>query len=234
MKLKAILIDDEQHCLDTLSYDLETHCPEQVAIKGIAKNAIEATALINKVKPDLIFLDIELPGMNGIEFLESIGELDSKLVFTTAYSKYAVDGYKYKASGYLLKPVDKNDLISVVSEIHQNTQKANSSLIDKLSVKDSKGTEFIEFSQIRLCEASNNYTIIHLVSGEQKMISKTLKAVQSELPEKHFVRVHQSYVLNLRFIKKYLHEDGGTIELDNGEKYRLSKGYKESFLSIIE
>ncbi len=86
MKLRTLLIDDEQHCLDTLSYDLKKHCSEQIEILGTANNAIEATGQINKIKPDLIFLDIELPGMTGIEFLESIGSLEAKLVFTTAYS----------------------------------------------------------------------------------------------------------------------------------------------------
>ena len=234
MKLKTILIDDEQHCLDTLTYDLEKHCSDTVEILGTAGNAIEATGQINKVRPDLIFLDIELPGMNGIEFLESIGELEAKLVFTTAYSHYALDGYRFKASGYLLKPIDKDELVKVVSEIHLEKQKADTVLKGKLSVKDSKGTEFIEFGSIRLCEASNNYTVLHLSDGTTKTVSKTLKTVLSELPEKDFIRIHQSYAINLKYLKKYLHEDGGTVQLDNDKKYRLSKGYRETFLAMME
>ncbi|MEO9872756.1 LytR/AlgR family response regulator transcription factor [Ekhidna sp.] len=234
MKLKALLIDDEQHCLDTLSYDLETHCSHQVDIQGTSKNTMEATAQINKVKPDLIFLDIELPGMNGIEFLESIGELDSKLVFTTAYSQYALEGYKHNASGYLLKPIDKEELIKIVSKLYAEKKNDQSIFNDRLTIKDAQGTEFIKLSDIRLCEASNNYTIIHLTAGDKKTVSKTLKAVQSELPTNQFVRIHQSYLINMQCVKKYLRMDGGTIELDNGEQYRLSKGYRESFLSMIQ
>ncbi len=234
MKLKTLLIDDEQHCLDTLSYDLETYCNNQVEIKGVAKNAIEATAQINRIKPDLIFLDIELPGMSGIEFLESIGDLDAKLVFTTAYSNYAIEGYKFNASGYLLKPVDKDELITIVSQLHAELQNDVDILSDRLTINDNQGTEFVEYASIRLFEASNNYTIIHLADGEQKMVSKTLKAVQSQLPSNEFVRIHQSYIINLRNLKKFLRVDGGTIELDNGQQYPLSKGYKEHFLSLIQ
>ena len=234
MKLKTLLIDDEQHCLDTLSYDLNKHCAGQIEILGTAANAIEATAQINRIKPDLIFLDIELPGMSGIQLLESIGSLRAKLVFTTAYSQYAIEGYKFNASGYLLKPVDKDELIDVVLRIHREQQSQLPTFDDKLSLRDAQGTEFIEFSEIRLCEASNNYTIIHFKNDQQKIASKTLKNIQNELPSNQFIRIHQSYIVNIAFIKKYLKSDGGTVELDNGKRYSVSKSYRESFLSLFQ
>ncbi len=133
----------------------------------------------------------------------------------------------------MLKPIDKDDLIEIVNKLSEQAEKERSVFKDRLAVKDAQGTEFIEFSDIRTCEASNNYSIIHLSNGEQKIVSKTLKAIQSELPSNQFVRIHQSYIINVSYIKKYLKSDGGTVELDNGLQYRISKGYRDQFLSMI-
>lgn len=232
MKLKALIIDDEQHCIDTLSYDLEKHCGNKVVLAGSAMNAVEAVTQLHQLKPDVVFMDIELPGMTGIQLLQSIGKLESALVFTTAYSQYAIEGYKYEAAAYLLKPVDKDELIAVIDRLSE--QHTPAALSDRLSITDSKGIELIDFAAIRYCEASNNYCIIHLKNGGQKVVSKTLKAIESQLPTEGFVRIHQSYLVNMGCVTKYLKEDGGLVQLDNGSTLRLSKGYKEGFLALLK
>lgn len=232
MKLRALIIDDEQHCIDTLSFDLERYCSEKVILVGSAKNAVAAVDQIHQLKPDVVFMDIELPGMSGIELLESLGELDAALVFTTAYSQYAIEGYKYQAAAYLLKPVDKDELVEVVSRLAQ--QVVVPSLSDRLAITDSKGIELIDFADIRYCEASNNYCIIHLKNGRQKVVSKTLKAIARQLPAERFIRIHQSFLVNMRCVTKYLKEDGGLVLLDDGKTLRLSKGHREGFLALLK
>lgn len=235
MKLNTIIIDDEQHCIDTLSYDLQRRCDEMIALVGHGKNAIEATALINSKKPDLIFLDIELPGMNGLEFLDAVGELDADVVLTTAHSKYAIEGYKFNVTAYLLKPVDPHDLQKVVAGIHEKKKELNRSLLtEKLAIADAKGIEFISHEDIISCQSDNNYTIIFLNDGTQKVVSKTLKYIESQLPSSHFVRIHHSTIINLMHVKKYLKSDGGQVEMKNGAIYGLSKRYKDDFLALLQ
>lgn len=236
MKLKTILVDDEQHCLDTLSYDLEMCCGDRIEIVGTAQNAIQATALITSKKPELIFLDIELPGMTGLDFLESIGHLDADVVFTTAHSKYALEGYKFEVKGYLLKPIDPLELEQVVNRIYTSKQSDStpSILDEKLPISDTSGTEFINFDHIVLCQSNNNYTILHLVNGQQKLVSKTLKRIESQLPKNQFIRIHQSSIINLQYVSKYLKNDGGQVELKNGQTIGISKSYKDSFLKLFQ
>lgn len=231
MKLKAIIIDDEQHCIDTLTYDLEKYCAEYVTILDTGKNAIEATSLINKHQPDLLFLDIELPGINGMDFLSQIGPINCAVIFTTAYGKYAREGYKYEAAGYLLKPIDHEELKEVVERV-SNGKQSSKVFQSRLAVTDNQGVEFIAHAQIKLCEASNNYTSIYLSDGSKKVVSKTLKAIESQLPNEQFIRIHQSFIINISFIKKFLKVDGGTIELTDGTTYSLSKKYKDRFTQL--
>ena len=227
-KLKALLVDDEQHCLDTLRFDLERHCNNQLTIIGEVQNVIAATAQINKSHPDIIFLDIDLPGMNGLEFLESIGDIDAKIVFTTAHSKYAIPAYKFKAEAFLLKPINSEELTEVVSKLYQSINEAESIFSkEKLAVNDLHGTTFIPYNEIISCESNDNYCIIRLLNGESKTVSKTLKYVEQAIHEKSFLRVHQSYLVNSKHIKKYLKRDGGTLEMSGGKMIPVSKSYRE-------
>jgi len=233
-KLKALLVDDELHCLDTLRFDLERHCNDQIVIIDEVQNVIAATAHINKSHPDIIFLDIDLPGMNGLEFLESIGDIGAKIVFTTAHSKYAVPAYKFKAEAFLVKPINSEELVEVVNKLHRSINEAESTFSNKkLAVKDLHGTTFIDFDDIVTCESNDNYCIIHLVNGETKTVSKTLKFIEEAIHENSFLRVHQSYLVNTMHLKKYLKRDGGTIEMLGGKLVPVSKSYKEKVNNFL-
>ncbi|MGB3183478.1 MAG: LytTR family DNA-binding domain-containing protein [Cyclobacteriaceae bacterium] len=234
MKLRAIIVDDEQHCIDTLSFDLKRRCKEQVEVVATAKNAMEALSFISKDKPDILFLDIDLPGMSGLQFLEALGDLSVKVIFTTAHSKYAVPAYKFKAEAFLVKPIDTEDLEEVVGRLYEELSQQKQRLFsDKLPVSSTKGTEFIALDQIVACESSSNYCLIHLASGEDRMVSKTLKAIEASLTGDEFVRIHQSYLINLRYLKSYLKTDGGSVELTNGKVYPVSKSYRPGLQRLL-
>ena len=233
MKLKALLVDDEPHCLDTLRFDLKRSCEPLLEIVGEAKNVLEAMALLNKKKPDILFLDIDLPDMNGMDFLKSLGETDVKVVFTTAHSKYAIPAYKFKAEAFLLKPISAKELKEVVEQVHSEHVKKSSFLSNKLAITDLNGTTYLNYADIIACESNSNYCIIHLSDQTKMTVSKTLKHIESLLDSQIFYRVHQSYVININHIYKYLKTDGGVLEMTNRLTFPISKSYKDKVMSLL-
>lgn len=234
-KLKALLIDDELHCLETLRFDLNRFCNDQITIVGEAQNLVKATAILMSEKPDLLFLDIDLPNMNGLEFLETIGDIDVKIVFTTAHSKYAIPAYKYKAEAFLLKPIDASELKEVVSKVFVEISKEEKHFTtERLAINDMHGTNYIPYNQIVACESNNNYCIIHLKDGTSNTVSKTLKHIEQTINSTNFLRIHQSYLINTEFIKRYLKSDGGSLEMMNKKIYPISKSYKERVSNFLQ
>jgi len=233
--IRALLVDDEQHCLDTLAHDLAMVCKEHVQIVGTATNFLEATGLINSKQPDLIFLDIELPGMNGLQFLETIELNHALVVFTTAHSKYALEGYRLNAQGYLLKPIDTDELLETVLRLKDLISiKKTNTLSKKLSLPDAQGVEFIDFDSIIWCESDNNYSRIMLVDDPPKLVSKTLKYIESKLPPDQFVRIHHSRLVNLGHVRKYLNADGGQVLMSDDKILNVSKSFKQRFLALFK
>jgi two-component system LytT family response regulator len=234
-KLKAILVDDELHCLETLRFDLNRVCNDYITVVGEAENAVKAMALLNSEKPDVLFLDIDLPGMSGLEFLETIGDIDVRVVFTTAHSTYAVPAYKFKAEAFLLKPIEASELKEVVSKIFEDKKKEDKHFTDeRLAINDMHGTTYIPFNHIIACESNNNYCIIHLADGTTNTVSKTLKFIEKAINSKTFLRIHQSYMVNTDFISRYLKSDGGSLEMINKKIFPISKGYKETVHDFLQ
>ncbi|SMG50768.1 two component transcriptional regulator, LytTR family [Marivirga sericea] len=234
-KLKAILVDDELHCLETLRFDLERFCSDQVSIVGEAQNLVKATAMLIAEKPDVLFLDIDFPGMNGLEFLETIGDIKVRVIFTTAHSKYAIPAYKFKAEAFLLKPIEASELKEVVSKLfHETSNEEKHFIHDRLAINDMHGTTYIPYQQIMACESNNNYCIIHLKGGASQTVSKTLKHIEQTINSTTFLRIHQSYLINTEYINRYLKSDGGSIEMINKEIYPISKSYKERVHKFLE
>jgi two-component system LytT family response regulator len=186
-------------------------------------------------KPDLIFLDIDFPGMNGLEFLETIGDINVKVVFTTAHSKYAIPAYKFKAEAFLLKPIEASELKEVVSKIANEKKKEVQSFVkDRLAINDMHGTTYIPYSEIVACESNNNYCIIHLKDGTNQTVSKTLKHIEQTINSNTFLRIHQSYLINTNYINRYLKSDGGSIEMMNKRIYPISKSFKGKVNQFLE
>ncbi|WKK77323.1 LytTR family DNA-binding domain-containing protein [Marivirga salinae] len=234
-KLRAILIDDELHCLETLKFDLNRFCSDQITIVGEAQNLVKATAMLISEKPDVLFLDIDLPGMNGLEFLETIGDIDVRIIFTTAHSKYAIPAYKFKAEAFLLKPIEASELKEVVSKIITDINKEEKHFTnERLAINDMHGTTYVPYSQIVACESNNNYCIIHLKDGNTNTVSKTLKYIEQAINSNNFLRIHQSYLVNTEYINRYLKSDGGSLEMMNKKIFPISKSYKEKVSDFLQ
>lgn len=244
--IKAIIIDDEPKGRLALYEKIKAHCPE-VNIVAQAADGMEALPLIEKSGAALLFLDIEMPKMNGFEMLNKLNRNNFFVVFTTAYDQYAIKAIKYAAFDYLLKPVDVEELKAVVAKIklsdksymmeqlkllEENLQLPVKS-INKLALPTLDGLLFVDILSIIHLEASSNYTNIYLADKRKIIASKTLKEFQELLPTNIFFRTHHSHIINLTFIKRYLKGDGGQIELLDGTYVEVSRRNKEDFMKVV-
>jgi two-component system, LytTR family, response regulator len=244
--ITAIIIDDETKGRLALREKLTAYCP-QVKLLAEAANGVEAIQMIQQHKPQLIFLDIEMPKMNGFEMLNELSEKNFHIIFTTAYDQYAIKAFKYAAFDYLLKPIDIEELQSTLSKIElndtsntkkqvellQHNMKQTKKQLNKLAISTIDGLVFYDINEIINLEANSNYTNIYLANKTKITASKTLKEFEELLPEDIFFRTHHSHLINLSFIKRYIKGDGGQIELQNGMFVEVSRRKKEEFLKII-
>jgi two-component system, LytTR family, response regulator len=252
--LTAIIVDDEINSRDTLCYLLKTMCPT-VVIAAQAQSTSEARELIARLRPQLVFMDIQMPGQSGIEFISSLAEMDFDVVFTTAYDEYAVKAFRLNAIDYLLKPINPDELVAAVNKVAAKknsftpaqlgmlkqiwsdmqgalpaTQKNNDR---KLGVSTQDGLHFIELKDIIWCESLGAYTRFHLVNGTHIVVSKLIKEYEDILSDYDFTRIHQSYIVNLRHVKKYSRTDGGMVEMSNGTQLEVARRRKEDFQKIL-
>lgn len=238
--MKIAIVDDEKHCIESLKIDLNTlDFNQQVVFK--TSKPIEALQQLPNLKIDILFLDVEMPQLNGFELLDQLGNIEFDVIFTTAYSEYALQAFKNKAFNFLLKPVDIDELRDVLSDWRKDHQKKHY-LMDELAVREllakvkndgfvkSKiaiptvhGFEFIKTEDILYCKSENNYTNIFLQNGEKKLISKTLKDVEKTLVNHMFLRIHQSFLINPKYLKQYNKNDGGYVIMDDGHSLPVSK-----------
>lgn len=245
MKLKALLIDDEKNCLTSLAHELSITCPEVEIIEEClgSKDGLKA---ISKHSPDLVFLDIDMPYINGFELLEMIPEVKFATIFTTAYDKYALRAFKISAVDYLLKPVASLDLRQAVDKVikqrdHLNEQRQINFLIEQMQAIESdtvkkvafptfEGVEFVALKDINYCKGDNNYTHVYLGDGSSLLISKTLRHVEEMLCDYQFLRVHNSYIVNLDYITKYVKGDGGYVVMEDGTNVTVSRSKKTELM----
>jgi two-component system LytT family response regulator len=242
--INAVLVDDESHCLKSLGILLNEYCPD-VQVVDTCSSGIKAKELIEGVKPDLVFLDIEMPGMNGFELLERFREITFSIIFTTSYDQYAIKAIRFSALDYLLKPIEPKELVTAVHKIKvQNRpptpvqfrmmmdriqQRENN--LNKIAVPTIDGFELITIDEVTHCEANNNYTYFHLKNGNKLIACRTLKEIEEQMEEfNSFLRVHNSYLVNLNEAKKYIRGDGGYLIMNNGSTISVSRGRKELLL----
>ncbi len=244
--ITAIIIDDEAKGRLALREKLSAYCP-QVQLLAEASNGQEALLLIQQHKPALIFLDIEMPLMNGFEMLNALPEKNFHVIFTTAYNQYAIKAIKYAAFDYLLKPIDIDELKSTLYKLESvenyQTKKQIELLkqnmlhpkkqFNKLAIPTLEGLLFYDINDIIHLEANSNYTNIYFSNTTKIIASKTLKEFEELLPDDIFFRTHHSHLINLNFIKRYIKGDGGQIELQNGRYVDVSRRKKEEFLKAI-
>jgi len=233
MKLTAIIIDDELHSRETTSMMLNA-INKDIEIVAEIDNAVDGAKAINEIGPDLVFLDIQMPGMSGIEMLDHISSYQGEIVFITAHNEYAIDAFKKGAIHYILKPLDPDDLEEAIHRV-QNTM-SNKKLKPEgnwLSLSTQEGWIVVRKSDILRCESYKNYTTIVTVNASHT-ISKTLKEVEATLSPNQFYRVHNSHVINIEAIDKVLKTDGGNVLLTNSDLIPISKGKKKEFFEWFQ
>lgn len=244
--MKAIIIDDEKHCREVLQALLNRYCPE-VEIIATCNGGAEALLALEHQQPDMVFLDIEMPGMNGFEWLDQCTRRDFAIIFTTAYNDYAIKAIKHSALDYLLKPVDKDELVEAVKRAAQekNTRTADrvSQLLESMQVKKPgkrfavptmEGLILINPDDIEYVKSNGAYSHFYFTDRHHLLISKTLKEAEEVLPPEDFFRIHNSYLVNLKYVQKYIRGEGGEVAMMNGEMIPVSRARKQDFLNLLE
>jgi two-component system, LytTR family, response regulator len=245
--IKAILIDDEYNSLQNLQQKIKEFCPD-VTVVAATQKPEEAILLINQHHPDVIFLDIEMPKMSGFRMLEQLGQLDSEIIFTTAYNHYAIDAIRMSAFDYLTKPIAIADLQKAVERLAQQQQQhytkervdilkhslsGTKSQEDKITLATTEGIEFIPVKNILRIESSSNYSKLFFTDGKQKTVTRLLKDFETMLLPYRFYRIHNSHLINLNYIQKYIRGEGGQVIMQNGDSIDVSRRKKEEFLNLI-
>jgi len=245
--IKAIIIEDEKMSREALRRMLEKYCPEveiMAEVDGYRKGLEE----IRKRHPDVIFLDIQMPDGSGFRLLEEIGEIDFAIIFTTAFDQFAIKAIKYSALDYLLKPIIPQELVEAVQRVEkkkaENVRKKNLESIpenqrlseernQKIVLSTAEMIHVISVDDIIRCESDNYYTYFHFVDGRKLLISKTLKENEELLSQHNFIRPHKSHLVNIKFIKSYIRQDGGYILMNDGTKIPVSRRKKDKIMEII-
>lgn len=244
--LKAIIVDDEKNARFSLNYLINTYCDQKVKIVFMAESVKEALMAINDYKPDIVFLDIQMKGETGFDFLNQLENIDFAIIFTTAFNQYAIHAIKFSALDYLLKPIDITELQNAIDKVllkttqtklqYQNYVKNNSmgdSDSMKLAISTTNGLEFITVKNIIYCKADKGYTFFYLKNKDKLISSKNLKHFEEILIEHNFFRIHKSSLINLKEINKYNKGEGGSVTMSNGDELDVSKRKKAAFLSAI-
>lgn len=244
--IKSIIIDDEQHCIDALASDLSKQCGN-IEIVAKCASAKEGILAIKKFKPQLIFLDVEMPWMNGFEMLEMLDHIDFCIIFTTAYDKFAARAFRISAVDYLLKPIDTTDLkvavrkaeekiiasagsVNIQNLLHNIRQPVQE---QKIALPNRDGYEFAHVNSILYCSAEGAYTKIVFTGKHSLLISRTLGDVEELLPPEIFVRIHHSTIVNINSVTHYSRADGGFVVMNTNEKLMVSKARKEALLQQL-
>lgn len=246
--MRTILIDDELDSLESLATEIKAYCPE-IQIICTCSDPRQAASLIQQHNPDLIFLDIEMPHLNGFELLQQLEGIDFDVIFVTAYDAYAVRAFEFNAVDYLLKPVMKSKLIQAVQKIYD---KKTSSLdgdhlkalinnihlharqeIENIALPTAEGFEFVHVNDICYLQSDSNYTWVHLKTQQKYLLARTLKDMASMISFPQFFRAHQSYFVNLNHVKKYVRGQGGYLVMQDGVQIPVSRANKENLMRLM-
>jgi two-component system LytT family response regulator len=247
-KLKAILVDDEKSSLESLAYEIKAYCPE-IDVINTCQHPFEGLAMVESQKPDILFLDIEMPGMNGFEFLEKISDITFHVIFVTAYDQFAIKAFEFNAVDYLLKPVRKSKLISAVQKVldrqHIEFDKSNlEALIQNIHIQSHAGLENIAlptsdgFSMVHVndishLQADSNYTWVHLSNQKKYLVTKTLKDMEDMLRFPQYFRPHKSYLVNLNHVDRYIRGQGGYLVMKDNAQIPVARGQKPELMKML-
>jgi two-component system LytT family response regulator len=246
--MRTIIVDDEKHSRDALQMMLERYCP-QVSVEALCSNGVAAIDAINELQPQLIFLDVEMPGMDGFQVLEACNHHNFVVIFITAYDQYALQAIHHSALDYLLKPIDIKELRDAVEKAGTQTnadmnEKVDNLLLflqqhlyqdERLALPTLEGLRMVTAKDIIYCKSAGIQTRLHLQEPEKPvMVCRTLLEMEEWLCDKGFFRVHSSFLINLSFMDKYIKGDGGEIIMCDGHSVPVAREKKHDFLQRIE
>ncbi len=245
--LKAIIVEDELRSRETLSGMLKLYC-KNVNVIAEADGVRAGLNVIKENKPDVLFLDIQMPDGSGFKLLESLDNIDFDIIFTTAYDQFAIKAIKFSAIDYLLKPIFPDDLVAAVKKAEEkqearNTKKSVEVLLEnirrpesetpKIVLSTSERINVVKVKDIVRCESDNYYTFFYFTDGKRLLVSKTLKENEELLSDYNFIRPHKSHLINVLYIKSYNKQDGGSILMTDGSQVPVSRRKKEKIIEII-
>ncbi|WP_028978357.1 LytR/AlgR family response regulator transcription factor [Sporocytophaga myxococcoides] len=244
MVLKAVIVDDEVSGRETLSHYIQKYC-QDVEIVGFADSVKSGLEVIEKCRPDILFLDVEMPYGNAFDLLEQVNEITFETVFVTAFSNYAMKALNCSAAYYILKPIDIDELVSAVNKIKAQREKSKEFIHTKILIENiniankqlqkivlptMEGFEVVQVKDIIRCQANDNFTDIILAEGKKMLICRTLKHFEGLLEDYDFMRVHKSHLINIQFIKRYRKGKGGQVIMSDGSEIDVSPAKKQDLL----
>ena|ERR1035437_3437929 len=236
-KLSAIIVDDELHGRENLRKIIENYCPE-IEILGCADSVLSAKELINIHKPDVVFLDINMPVLDGFDFLEEYENRDFMVVFVSAHEEFGINAVKVDATDYLLKPINIKELKQTVKKLlfikNKELKVETFQEVNRLILPATHGFDVFEFDDLIRLEADGCYTLVIIKDGKNKMVSHTLKDFEDTLPKERFFRIHKSHLINLKYIKEYSNYSGNYITMTDGSKVEISRRKAPEFIQKIK
>ncbi len=241
--IRTIIIDDEERGRRTLKSQISRYCPE-LEIVGEANGVNTGLEIVRKEKPDVVFLDIQMQDGTGFDLLEQLHQVNFAVIFATAYDQYAVQAFKFSATDYLLKPIDPDQLINAVDKLKSeiDTQNLNKKLealfsnrnnFEKIALPTFDGIILVKIKEIIRCQSESNYTTLYLPQGNKIVVTKTLKDFDEMLSPLGFFRIHQSHLINMSFVNKYIKGDGGAVKMEDGTVLEVARRRKDTFLDKL-
>ena len=242
--LKAVIVEDERASRETLETYLAKYCPD-ITLVGSGDSVQSGLKVIHAHKPDVVFLDVEMPFGNAFDLLEQVGNIEFQTIFVTAYSHYAIKALNFSASYYLLKPIDIDELITAVEKVKENHQNGYTLLQTRVLIDNMRsmnqlshkvvlpvmdGFDVVQVKDIIHCQANGNFTDFFLLDGSKKMICRSLKFYEEILSEMGFIRVHKSHLVNMEYIASYKKGKGGQLIMKNGDTIDVAPGRKQDLL----
>ena len=230
--IRAVIIDDESNQRENVRLILENHC-DDVEVVAEGESAMEGMNIIKKHNPDVVFLDIQMPGGTGLDLLQTFEQLESKVVLVTAYANHMKDAFKVNVFDYLVKPIDIDEMIDTVDRIRNTIPKKTSSS-SKVGLPSTTGFIYVEKKDIEYVGANGSYTEVYRCDEEKLLISKNLKYFENILDENQFMRIHRSSIVNIAHIKEFSRSQGGLVKLTSGHEIQVSSDKKNELLKRLE
>ncbi len=244
--LQCIIIDDEMNCIETLQLILQKKFADKITVAGFTAQPKEAVSLINDLHPDLVFLDVEMPNLNGIQLLQSLRQITFQVIFTTAHQHYALQAIRLNALDYLLKPINLEELAAAIQKCISRKQQQGSELVTsflqqlkansttkKIAIPSDNTVQFVPISEIIRIESNSNYSTVFFTSHTKILVAKTLKEFEDQLTDHNFLRVHHSHLINLEHVIGYKNQDGGYIIMQGNDSIEISRRKKQEVMQRL-